>query len=101
MVDLLLVEGLTGVNSHSFSVYGGMIESEDFLLAICKNKQDNEGKLCIFISWVLVVQTLFEHSTSKAHTIVCTTQESSIFTHGDFSLHFGLENTPRLVNGST
>lgn len=51
LVDLLLVEGLTGVNSHSFSLYGGMTQDENYLLVQFKNRMDNEGELNIRVGF--------------------------------------------------
>merc|ERR1712194_488521 len=44
IVDLLLVEGLTGLDSQPFSVYGGMTQDEDSLLAQCKTTTKESSK---------------------------------------------------------
>jgi len=42
-VDSLLVEGLTGIKIHPYSVYGGQIQDEDILLAHCEQNMSNHG----------------------------------------------------------
>lgn len=48
LVDFLLVEGLTGNNSHPFSAFEGTIQNEDFLLADCKYKKLNQAMEAIY-----------------------------------------------------
>jgi len=50
IIDLQLVEGLTGLNSNPFSVYGGMTKDDSSLLDQCKHKADNEGMEMIYTS---------------------------------------------------
>ena len=49
VIDLLLVEGLTGVDSYPFSAFEGKIQDEQYLLVDAKYRKHNQGLESIYL----------------------------------------------------